>query len=95
MPAGQRLSRFNISKIILPLCANSAFRLVMFFSAAQFKFSPRIKAQTEGSVVYYSSSFLIKSAALQDMALHVSKVVTITREKKSKIFSRIELPETT
>jgi hypothetical protein len=41
-------------------------------SAALFKFMPRFKAQTEGSVVYYSHTVVLESVRQRGMALHAS-----------------------
>lgn len=42
--------------------------------AAQFKFMPRFKAQTEGSVVYYSHTVVLESVLLRGMSMHASNV---------------------
>ena len=41
-------------------------------TAALFKFMPRFKAQTEGSVVYYSHTVVLKSVWQRGMSIHAS-----------------------
>ena len=42
-------------------------------SAGQFKFMPRFKAQTEGSVVYYSHTVVLESVLLRGRFMHASE----------------------
>ena len=49
------------------------------FSAAVFKFMPRFKAQSEGSIVYYTHALVVESCKQRGNLIHMSMVCWRTR----------------